>query len=172
MLGARERTNIKLNPHNMASTPGFKPGPHWVGGGRSRHRANVAPTLSPPLLPSLLRGWSDISRDQTITNTHSPPTSCYTYLVPLIHLEQPNLLGEAVLTQSFRIASQIFGSLERKLDDSDDDGARRSKNQLYQWRNGKVNTGSRVKSFPRARLSRSHLTLRCLCKIRHPKYFN
>ena len=27
-LGARERTNNKLNPH-MASTPGFEPGPHW-----------------------------------------------------------------------------------------------------------------------------------------------
>ena len=26
-LGARERTNNKLNPH-MASTPGFEPGPH------------------------------------------------------------------------------------------------------------------------------------------------
>ena len=27
-LGARERTNNKLNPH-MVSTPGFEPGPHW-----------------------------------------------------------------------------------------------------------------------------------------------
>ena len=27
-LGAKERTNNKLNPH-MASTPGFEPGPHW-----------------------------------------------------------------------------------------------------------------------------------------------
>ena len=27
-LGARERTNNKLNPH-MASTPGFEPGPLW-----------------------------------------------------------------------------------------------------------------------------------------------
>ena len=27
-LGARERTNNKLNPH-MASTPGFEHGPHW-----------------------------------------------------------------------------------------------------------------------------------------------
>ena len=27
-LGARERTNNKLNPH-MASTPGFEPGPQW-----------------------------------------------------------------------------------------------------------------------------------------------
>ena len=27
-LGARKRTNNKLNPH-MASTPGFEPGPHW-----------------------------------------------------------------------------------------------------------------------------------------------
>ena len=29
-LGARTRTNIKLNPHTcMASTPGFEPGQHW-----------------------------------------------------------------------------------------------------------------------------------------------
>ena len=27
-LGARERANDKLNP-NMASAPGFNPGPHW-----------------------------------------------------------------------------------------------------------------------------------------------
>ena len=27
-LGAKERTNHKLNPH-MASTPGFEPGPNW-----------------------------------------------------------------------------------------------------------------------------------------------
>ena len=27
-LGARQRTNNKLNPH-MASTPGFEPKPHW-----------------------------------------------------------------------------------------------------------------------------------------------
>ena len=27
-LGAKERTNKKLNPHK-ASTPGFDPGPHW-----------------------------------------------------------------------------------------------------------------------------------------------
>ena len=27
-LGARERTNNKLNPH-MELTPGFKPGSHW-----------------------------------------------------------------------------------------------------------------------------------------------
>ena len=29
-LGARTRTNNKLNPHTcMASVPGFEPGPHW-----------------------------------------------------------------------------------------------------------------------------------------------
>ena len=27
-LGAKDRTNNKLNPH-MASTPGFQPGPQW-----------------------------------------------------------------------------------------------------------------------------------------------
>ena len=39
-LGAKERTNNKLNPH-MASTPGFEPGPHcW--------EASVL-TTAPPL---------------------------------------------------------------------------------------------------------------------------
>ena len=28
LLGAKERTNHKLNPH-VVSTPGFEPGPHW-----------------------------------------------------------------------------------------------------------------------------------------------
>ena len=40
-LGAKERTNNKLNPH-MASTPGFEPGPHWL-------EASVL-TTAPPLL--------------------------------------------------------------------------------------------------------------------------
>ena len=41
-LGAKERTNNKLNPH-MVSTPGFEPGPHsWEAS---------ALTTAPPLLP-------------------------------------------------------------------------------------------------------------------------
>ena len=43
-LGARERTNNKLNPH-MASTPGVEPGPHWW-------EASVL-TTAPPLLPDV-----------------------------------------------------------------------------------------------------------------------
>ena len=42
-LGARERTNNKLNPH-MASDLGTEPGPHWWKGS--------ALTTTPPLLPS------------------------------------------------------------------------------------------------------------------------
>ena len=41
-LGARERTNNKLNPH-MVLTPGFEPGPHWWEAS--------ALTTAPPLLP-------------------------------------------------------------------------------------------------------------------------
>ena len=44
-LGARERTNNKLNPH-MASTPGFEPGPQWWEAS--------ALTTAPPLLPAPL----------------------------------------------------------------------------------------------------------------------
>ena len=41
-LGARERTNNKLNPH-MESTPGFEPAPHWWEAS--------ALTTAPPFLP-------------------------------------------------------------------------------------------------------------------------
>ena len=40
-LGARERTNNKLNPH-MASDLGIEPGPHWC--------ERSALTTTPPLL--------------------------------------------------------------------------------------------------------------------------
>ena len=43
-LGARERTNNKLNPH-MASTPGFEPGPQWWEASSL--------TTATPLLPKL-----------------------------------------------------------------------------------------------------------------------
>ena len=41
-LGAKERTNNKLNPH-MASTPGFEPGPHWW----EDSALTTAPSLAP-----------------------------------------------------------------------------------------------------------------------------
>ena len=41
-LGAKERTKNKLNPH-MASTPGFKPGPHWW----EASALTTAPSLAP-----------------------------------------------------------------------------------------------------------------------------
>ena len=41
-LGARTRTNNKLNPH-MAPSPGIEPGPHW--------REASAITTAPSLLP-------------------------------------------------------------------------------------------------------------------------
>ena len=45
-LGAKERTNNKLNSH-VASTSGFKPGPHWW-------EASALTTAS-PLLPKCIR---------------------------------------------------------------------------------------------------------------------
>ena len=44
-LGARKRTNNKLNPH-MASTPGFETGPHWW----QASALTTAPSLA-PLIP-------------------------------------------------------------------------------------------------------------------------
>ena len=41
-LGAKVRTNNKLNPH-MASTSGFEPGPHW----REASALTTAPSLAP-----------------------------------------------------------------------------------------------------------------------------
>ena len=41
-LGAKERTDNKLNPH-IASTPGFEPRPHWW----EASALNIAPSLAP-----------------------------------------------------------------------------------------------------------------------------
>ena len=51
-LKAKERTNNKLNPH-VASTLGFKSGPHWW-------EANAL-TTAPPLLPNT-QGYSNGSK--------------------------------------------------------------------------------------------------------------
>ena len=51
-LGAKERTNNKLNPH-MASTPGFEPGPHWWEASALTTAPHLPPTLS--LQSSFLR---------------------------------------------------------------------------------------------------------------------
>ena len=45
-LGAKEKTNNKLNPH-MASTSGFEPGPHWW-------EASALTTMRHPLLPGII----------------------------------------------------------------------------------------------------------------------
>ena len=48
-LGARTRTNTKLNPHIMLS-PGIEPGPHWLGGGGGGGGVSaltVVPSLPP-----------------------------------------------------------------------------------------------------------------------------
>ena len=52
-LGAKERTNNKLNPH-MASTPGVKPGPHWWEA--SALTTFGCATLAPRLLEGFLVG--------------------------------------------------------------------------------------------------------------------
>ena len=43
LLGAKERTNNKLNPH-MASTPGFEPRPHCL----EASTLTTAPSLKQP----------------------------------------------------------------------------------------------------------------------------
>ena len=48
-LGARKRTNNKLNPH-MVWTPGFEPGPHWW---EASVRTTAPPLLSQKLLINL-----------------------------------------------------------------------------------------------------------------------
>ena len=57
-LGAKERTNNKLNPH-MASTPGVKPGPHWWEA--SALTTFGCATLAPRLLEAFLVGDSSSS---------------------------------------------------------------------------------------------------------------
>ena len=77
-LGARTRTNNKLNPH-LTPSPGIEPGPHWweacVGGKCS--------TTAPSLLPCFgygfqtLRAWPFISRkkDSLPVRTKVPRSS-------------------------------------------------------------------------------------------------
>ena len=56
-LGAKERTNNKLNPH-MASTPGFEPGPNWW----EASALTTAPSLAPQTLAKLrLNNWPKVS---------------------------------------------------------------------------------------------------------------
>ena len=50
-LGAMMTTNNIVNPQ-MASTPGFEPGPHWRGV-LSIVRQHCFPYPSPPLLPHI-----------------------------------------------------------------------------------------------------------------------
>ena len=45
-LGARTRTNTKLNPHIMLS-PGIEPGPHWLGGGGGGGVSVLSPLCHP-----------------------------------------------------------------------------------------------------------------------------
>ena len=56
-LGARMRTNNKLNPH-MMSGPGIEPSPHWWEGSEL--------TATPPLLPRTVGFQDDI--DNTFQN--------------------------------------------------------------------------------------------------------
>jgi len=53
-LGARTRTNNKLNPH-MTPSPGVEPGSHWW-------EANAL-TTAPSLLPRKKRGYKNMHHD-------------------------------------------------------------------------------------------------------------
>ena len=66
LLGARERTNNKLNPHIMASTPGFEPGPHWW----KASALTTAPSLAPQR-----RSDKSNTRRSVSSNTHPRRTS-------------------------------------------------------------------------------------------------
>ena len=58
-LGARERTNNRLNPH-MASTPGFEPGPHWWEVSALTTAPSLAPHLSISSTDSVRMGLNPI----------------------------------------------------------------------------------------------------------------
>ena len=58
-LGARERTNNKLNPQ-MALTPWFEPGPHWWEASASHHCATIAPQRADP---GLFFAWNSTTPD-------------------------------------------------------------------------------------------------------------
>ena len=64
LLGAKERTNHKLNPH-VASTPGFEPGPHWW-------EATALTTATPLLSPRVVYVHK-VEPPLTATFTQWPP---------------------------------------------------------------------------------------------------
>ena len=68
-LGAKERTNNKLNP-NMVSTPGFKPGPNWW--------EVSALTTAPPLLLTNYRGLIDTGKGGHVPSLNFK-SSCFMY---------------------------------------------------------------------------------------------
>ena len=55
-LGAKERTNNKLNPH-MASTLVFEPGPHWWEASAVTTALSLAPQTFIQGTPSVLKMW-------------------------------------------------------------------------------------------------------------------
>ena len=57
--GTNERTNNKLNP-DMASTPGFEPGPHWWEESASHHCATLAPQRA---YSGLFFAWNSTTPD-------------------------------------------------------------------------------------------------------------
>ena len=58
-LGAKKRTNNKLNPH-MASMQGFEPGPHWW----EATALTTAPSLAPP--PFLLHSVVHVQMNEIL----------------------------------------------------------------------------------------------------------
>ena len=60
-LGAKERTNNRLNPH-MASTPGFEPGPHWWEVSALTTAPSLAPHLSISSTDSVRMGLNPASK--------------------------------------------------------------------------------------------------------------
>jgi len=74
-LGAKERTNNKLNPH-MASIPGFEPGSHWW--------EESAPPLHPTRPQSSScnvrggsRGWWEGKREEDLFLPRFPPRNTH-----------------------------------------------------------------------------------------------
>ena len=93
-LGAKERTNNKLNPH-MASTPGFEPGQQWW-------KASTLTTAT----PWLLKQFNPPQNEHTV---ESPLMATSTQWPPVYNILQSLLLADSSYIDSGLNLSTMHG---------------------------------------------------------------
>ena len=83
-LGAKERTDNKLNPH-MALAPGFEPGPHWW----EASALTTAPPLHHPCSPVFYMDYFIVQPDPCVTTSCKRPPPICNYRSETPNFSQP-----------------------------------------------------------------------------------